>query len=284
MLEVINLQLFAEGGDAGAAGSADSGAQVAGGNEQSESQVATDNGAEESFEDLIKGRYKKDFDARVQDIISKRFKNSQAAEDNLAKMTPMLNVLGQRYGIDTSNLNEVDFDKLANSVFEDNSYFEAEALEKGMDVNTLKQLKKMEMENNQLRAAMQQRQQQEAQQQAWNKLVMESEKVKQLYPSFDLASEMENPKFGRLVAHGVDARTAYEVIHRDEIQAATMQFTAQKTAEKISNAVMSNNNRVTENGIGQTQAAETKLDPSKLTKAQREEIRKRVSRGEKITF
>ena len=284
MLEVINLQLFAEGGDAGAAGSADSGAQVAGGNEQSEGQVATDNGAEESFEDLIKGRYKKDFDARVQDIISKRFKNSQAAEDNLAKMTPMLNVLGQRYGIDTSNLNEVDFDKLANSVFEDNSYFEAEALEKGMDVNTLKQLKKMEMENNQLRAAMQQRQQQEAQQQAWNKLVMESEKVKQLYPSFDLASEMENPKFGRLVAHGVDARTAYEVIHRDEIQAATMQFTAQKTAEKISNAVMSNNNRVTENGIGQTQAAETKLDPSKLTKAQREEIRKRVSRGEKITF
>lgn len=283
MLEVINLQLFAEGGDAGAAGSADS-AQVAGGNEQSESQVATDNGAEESFEDLIKGRYKKDFDARVQDIISKRFKNSQVAEDNLAKMTPMLNVLGQRYGIDTSNLNEVDFDKLANSVFEDNSYFEAEALEKGMDVNTLKQLKKMEMENNQLRAAMQQRQQQEAQQQAWNKLVMESEQVKQLYPSFDLASEMENPKFGRLVAHGVDARTAYEVIHRDEIQAATMQFTAQKTAEKISNAVMSNNNRVTENGIGQTQAAETKLDPSKLTKAQREEIRKRVSRGEKITF
>ena len=55
-------------------------------------------------------------------------------------------------------------------------------------------------------------------------------------------TEMQNPEFARLTAPGVnvDALTAYRVVHQNEIAGAEMQFAAQKSAERIANAVREN--------------------------------------------
>ena len=115
-------------------------------------------------------------------------------------------------------------------------------------------------------------------------LKQQAEEAKQVYPSLDIDAEMQDPGFGRLVAAGVPVRTAYEVVHRDEIMGGAMQYTAQQTARKISNAVAAGARRPNEGGMGAGSSAETKMDPAKLTKEQRAEIRKRVLRGEAVTF
>ena len=112
----------------------------------------------------------------------------------------------------------------------------------------------------------------------------QAESAKKVYPGFDLHNEMGNSKFLDLLKSNIDVRTAYEVVHKDEIIPAAMQFTAKTVEQKLANKVIANGARPSENGISSQGAALVKNDVSKLTKADRQEIIRRVQRGEKIRF
>lgn len=51
-----------------------------------------------------------------------------------------------------------------------------------------------------------------------------------------------------LLRSGVDARTAYEVVHKDEIIGGAMQYTAQRVQEKVVNDIRARGMRPPENG------------------------------------
>ena len=79
-------------------------------------------------------------------------------------------------------------------------------------------------------------------------------------------------------------RTAYEVIHKDEIIPAAMHMTAKTVEQKLTNKIIAGGARPSENGNSSQGASVTKSDVSQLTKADRAEIARRVARGEKISF
>ena len=93
---------------------------------------------------------------------------------------------------------------------------------------------------------------------------------------------MRDPVFGRLIAAGVDGRTAYEAVHHRELLAQAMRYAARRDREQYSRAVASSARRIPENGGGST--AVTRTDPRALTSEELSDIRKRVQRGEKIRF
>ena len=95
---------------------------------------------------------------------------------------------------------------------------------------------------------------------------------------------MQNPKFVDLLRSNVDVRTAYEVLHKDEIIPAAMQFTAKTVEQKLTNKIIANGARAAENGNSSQGAAVVKSDVSQLSKEDRAEIIRRVQRGEKIRF
>ena len=236
--------------------------------------------ARKSFDDLIKGDYKADFDARVQDIIRNRFKANADIEAKLEGMNPLMELLGKKYNVDPT-----DVEKLTQIIGDDDSLYEEEAMERGMTVEALKMLKNTEREAERLRQFEQKTIAEQRMQQHFSNLSRQAEEARKFYPNLDLMAEMQNPTFARLTAPGVnvDVRTAYEVAHRDELRGAEMQFAAQKSAERMANAIRSNSMRPVENGLnGQQGASTVKTDPSTFTKADREEIRRRVRNGEKI--
>jgi hypothetical protein len=114
--------------------------------------------------------------------------------------------------------------------------------------------------------------------------MQESDATKAVYPSFDLQTEMQNPRFTELLRNNVDVRTAYEVLHKDEIIPAAMQFTAKAVEQKLTNKIIANGARPVENGNSSQGATVVKSDVSQLSKADRAEIIRRVQRGEKIKF
>lgn len=63
-----------------------------------------------------------------------------------------------------------------------------------------------------------------------------------------------------------------------------MHFAAQTIESKVAKSIAANGARPTENGTGAQSAAVVKSDVSQLTRADRDEIRRRVARGEKIRF
>ena len=315
-----SLQIFAEGGAGGAAGAAGAGdggtgtAQGQGVTAEAASQqtkgvkgnplanvkygiqeeaapaaevqktteeVPEDLNAE--FESLIKGKFKDQYSTRVQDTIRDRLKgkDTQITEltDKQTAMAPILELLGKKYGVDST-----DIKALSNAIQDDDSYFEEEALQKGISVQQLKEIRKMERENAELRKQMQEKQTQENANKIMAGWMEQAETVKQVYPSFDLKAEMQNPQFIKLLRSNVDVRTAYEVMHKDDIIQSAMQFTANTVKSKIAQGIAAQGERPAENGMSSGSTAVVKSDVSKLNKKDLAEIQRRVARGERISF
>lgn len=289
---MINLQLFAEGAGAGAGGSEGSGAngevaafQGTGVNAQAAAEqtmdVNVDRNAE--FEKLIKGEYKEQFDARMQDTIKQRLKGTKETVEKYNSLAPTLELLSQRYGVDVGNI-----EALNKAIEEDNSFYEDEALRLGIPVEELKKMRKMERENEMLRKERDERKAEEhaarERAQKYSKWVAEESEAKKVYPSLSLDEEAKNPKFFNLINAGVDVKTAFEVVHRDEMIPTAMQFASERATQKVANSIRANGARPVENGNASQSATVSKTDPSKLSSSEFEEIRRRVRAGEKITF
>lgn len=231
------------------------------------------------FEALIKGEYKDLYDAKMQDTIQKRLKGSKETVEKYEALAPTLEILAKKYGVDAA-----DVKALNKAIEEDDSYFEEEALEKGITVEQLKEIRKMERENADLKRQMEEQNRRENANKIYAQWMEQAEAAKKVYPSFDLKTEMQNPQFVNLLRSNVDAKTAFEVIHKDEIMPAAMQYTAKAVEQKLTNKIIANGARPAENGNNSQSAATTKSDVSQLTKADRAEILRRVANGEKISF
>lgn len=285
----MNLQMFAEAGapavtegaaDAGTTGEAGQDAAGTGRGQETDGQV--DNAVEgrKTFDELIKGDYKKDFDDRVHRILSRKSEEIRNQRERLDSMGPVMELVANRYNIDVT-----DVAAMQKALLADNSHLETEAVERGMTVEQLQNLKRIEHENKILRDTVERNRQQTESDRIYNEWMDQAEGLKEVYPDFDFIVEAQNDSFAKLLRNGVDVRTAYEVIHKDDIIQGAMAATAQKVKESVTNDIRANGNRAPENGTqGQAPAGFSVNDIRKMTKAQRKELAKRSARGERITF
>ena len=232
------------------------------------------------FEKLIKGEYKDLYDARVQDTIQKRLKSTKETVDKYNELAPTLDMLARKYGISDAS----DIKALNKAIEEDDSYYEEEALEKGITVEQLKSIRKMERENAELKRQMSERANQEQAERDVARWMEQANEAKKTFPTLDLGEELKNPQFIGLLKSGVDVGTAYFAMHHDNLVPQAMQFTAKQVEQKLTNKVIANGARPIENGINSQSSAVVKSDVSQLTKEDRAEIIRRVARGEKIRF
>ena len=302
----LNLQLFAEGGGdggTGAGGATGEGVTAAGSQtkgaksnplanvvygiqpttaSESESSAAKVTETEDriaKFEELIKGEYKDLYDQRMQDTIQKRLKGTKETVDKYNELTPTIEMLAKKYGVDAS-----DIKALTKAIEDDDSYYEQEALEKGISVEQLKEIRKLEKENAEFKRQREEQNRKENADRVYADWMRQADNLKAVYPSFDIKVEMQNSKFIDLLRNNIDVRTAYEVVHKDDIISGAMQFAVKTAEKKLTAKVIANGARPSENGISSQGASVTKSDVSQLTKADLAEINRRVARGEKISF
>lgn len=295
----FNIQLFAEGGGAPAGGDGAAAAAPAEGPQptgvkgnpladvQYGKQESTPDAGEKTseddrnsrFEELIKGEYKDLYDSRVQDTIRQRLKGNEAIVQKYNALAPMLDLLAGKYGVEPD-----DVDALSKAIEDDETFYEEEALEKGMSVQQVKEYRKMMRENKALKEQMEaqkNQQQADATVAAW---MRDADAVKQIYPNFDFRTELQNDQFRMLIQSNIPVQTAYEVVHKDELIPAAMQFTAKQVEAKVANNVRAGQKRPAEGAASSRSAVQVKSDPSKFTKADMDEIERRVARGERIVL
>ena len=231
------------------------------------------------FDALIKGEYKDLYEAKLKDTMAKRLKGTEEIVTKYNTLAPKLDLLARKYGVDVN-----DIDALSKAIEDDETFYEDEALEKGLTVQQVKEMRKMQRENEQLREQVKQRESKEAADRTYAAWMEDAAKVKEIYPSFDIRAELQNPQMQRLLLSNVDMRTAYEVIHKDELIGGAMQFTAGKIAQKVANSVAAGRTRPAEGAMGNQAPVISKRDVSQLTKADRLEIIRRAERGAQIGF
>ena len=226
-----------------------------------------------------------EYNKQMQAVVQSRLKSAKGAEEALGKMTPALEVLARKYGLDPANM---DYDALAKKINDDDSYYEEKALEMGVSVDTAKKIDQMERNTAREKAQTERTLQEQKIQQHIIKLEQQGEAMKKVFPNFDLRKELQNPAFARMTSPnvGISVEDAYYAVHRNEIQTAAMQATAQKTAEKISNAIQSGSRRPDESGASSQAASVSTFNYRNASREQREALKQRIrqaaARGEKL--
>ena len=226
-----------------------------------------------------------EYNKQMQSVVQSRLRTAKTAEDNLAKLTPAVELLARRYNLDPANM---DYDALTKAINDDDSYYEDKALEMGVSVETAKKIDKQERDTAREKLQEQRTLEDQKLRNHYASLERQGEEMKKVFPNFDLQKELQNPRFLRMTSPsgGISVEDAYYAIHRNEIQTAAMQVTAQKTAQKISNAIQSGSRRPDESGTSSQAPSVTTFDYRAASRDQREALKKRIrdakARGEKL--
>ena len=232
-----------------------------------------------AFEALIKGEYKDLYDERVQDTVQKRLRGSKETVERYDALKPTLDMLARKYGVKAD-----DVEALNKAIADDDAFYEQEAMEKGVSVEQLKAFRKTERENSELKRQLSERNAREGAEKQYAEWMRQGEETKKIYPSFDLREELKNQRFVDLLRANIDTRTAFEVIHRDEIIPAAMQYAAKEAEKQVARSVAANNARPIENGAGSRSSVVVKSDVSKLTDADIDEVIRIVKGGGRVGF
>lgn len=222
-VNVMDLQMFAEGGDGSAAagetsqsagadsshsegshwqdgeakldekGSAgresDSPADKGGGSENGEGEAGEEakkpSPAERrrAFGQMMSGEYKDLADEMMQNAVQIAAQNLEASPE----MRGLLEAIAEKYGTDATDLTALT-DAIRNGVVKDDAYFEKIAMEKGISVKTAREMDKLETQNRRLTA-----QQQAAQQ--MQKAAAERARIAQIQARWDAEAEALKAKY-----------------------------------------------------------------------------------------
>lgn len=288
----------AQSGDAGAAGSSpDRGAGNSGspleegdpepdGEEEKKTDARTPEERKAAFHALLEGEYREETEELMQRAVERAadlLESSPAVKD-------LMSALHEAYGVDPDDLPALT-EAVRSGRVKDNAYYEKLAMEKGVSVETARQMDKLESENKRLSAAEQfaEEQRKAAQRQAeirqihaqWDR---EAQQLKAQYPQFDLQEVLANPEVSKLMRLGVSMPNAYRSVYFDQIMAEQMGRTAKQVEQGVVARQEQRSRRPAENGVNPGGAVQAKFDVAHMSRRDAEDIEKRVARGEIITF
>lgn len=300
----LNLCLFSDGGGA----AADGGAPAANGTTQSGEAVEILYGKQpdqlqpeetqqetppkpidraKAFDELIKGEYKDEYNARAQKMINSRFKAAKALEERSKAIQPVLDLLSQRYGIATDDAEFAT--KLHAAVDADDGWLADEADRQGLTVAQLKEQQKAQNELANLRSTLAEIQRQRGIESTLANWQREAEQVAMMYPGFDLNAECdENTENGQqflsLLRAGVGVKTAYQVVHQDELLSGAIQHAVTTTQQRTVDNIRARGMRPAEAGAG-SQTAATRIvraNPADWSDEELDRVTREVLGGKQV--
>ena len=290
---LLNLSLFGEGGDSGAA-AADAG-QTSGANAQDAAETKLTDGdgstvtvssKAEEFKKLVKGEYKAESDAYISDVVKGRLKSLNARlaayEQKEKEMAPLLETLSKGYKVDLGGKDAIS--KISALVEDDSKLYESDAVKAGMDVAQYKEVEKLRRANERMSDELKSRQNDDMARQQYAAWMNEAEETAKLYPGFDLREELNNPDFRACLESGVGVTASYVASHYDTLMPQVLQMGAKQGRAMAAKDIAAKSARPSENGASSTAAAVTKYDPASMTREQRNKLAERAAKGERIVF
>ena len=260
-----------EGGNAAtgapAAGSSGESTQAAAGTEaQGTSPTMTDAAsvADTSFEEYVKQHkdeaskwFQKQFNARHRDY--NQLKEKAAATDSVMDM------LATKFGIEDRS----DVASITKALEADDFLYAERAEANNRTIEEQRNWDAIERENRQFREAQRRQQAQQNMQRQLEEWDRQSNNLRQVFPNFDLDTELQNEEFVNMLQSGISMDRAFYAIHGEEITTGAMQYTAQAVRQATAEDLATRKNRPRENGLSSQAAAKVSRDVHKLTKKER---------------
>lgn len=198
-----------------------------------------------SWEEILSDpEYRSEYDRQVQSIVKKRLRDRQGNQEKLKKLTEAIEVIGRSLGMDMQQGQEINLEELAEKL--QRSSREQLKGEYGRAARAKAQL---------------------------DSLKQQAETMKQNFPDFDLARELENREFLKLTAPhtGLSLEEAYYALHYRELAEGLTKAASLSAARSVGSGAA----RPRELKGGQA-ALSSSGDPRQMSRQEREELKKRI--------
>lgn len=246
-----------------------------------EAEVTETDDPEAEFAEMIGkgGRFEEAFGKRVADAINRRFKNSEDVQKRINAYDSALAPLYAKYGLEAG-----DTEGLTRAIEGDDDIYASRAEEKGITMDEYKENLRLQMEAQNGRSMLAEMQRQQEMQETFRRWDAESEALKEVFPSFDIGAELENPEFQDTLNRVGNVRDAFMITHMEDILSGSTEVTARQTRNDMVKNMKSKAARPAENGVRTSPAIVRKSDPSKLNDADMDRIFAKVEDGETFSF
>ncbi len=140
------------------------------------------------------------------------------------------------------------------------------------------------MKKRKLREMLQEKAKENSNQKRYRSRLLEANAFKEANPDFELQSELTNPLFVKLLNIGIDIKSAYNLIHHDEIIEKVKLEAEQTGYENAVAHLRSGALRPEENGMREQSGISEKKNVDALTGGGIRDILRRVEKGAKVKF
>lgn len=281
----FDIFLFDGGEGAGATGGEGTGMDAASQRaEGNAADAAQDNAGETrdmdaEWKKMINGEFKDFYSRDTQKLINSRFRDHKTLQERDQKYAAIAEKLAGRYGKDAR-----DLDGLSAALDGDMQWKQEKADELGMTVEQYDQWTDQKQKAAKYDAIMDQRHQEEEAARWIRERQAEADALKQKIPAFDLDSELQNEEFANLIRHGFSMEHAWKALHYDDSMQGMAKYAAEEAERQTVENIRARGMRPKEGAAGGSTAVRQTVDPNNMTRAQRDEIERKVMRGEKFSF
>ena len=191
---------------------------------------------------------------RMQRTMSDRVKNvARESNEYMSKLNPALELIASRYGLSAGEDGRFDPQALADAIQNDDSYYEKQAADMGVDVEVAKHIAQLEAEKKRNDEVNQKAERDRVLREHFMGLQQQANDLQQVFPGFDLQQELNNPDFFRFTSPevGMSVEQAFYALHGKQIQDKAVNAMAQKAKVDAANAIRSGV-RPRENGTSAT--------------------------------
>ena len=179
-------------------------------------------------------------------------------------------------------------DALRKSIEDDDTLIEDAASVAGMTVEAYRMMQDIKQENERYKAQEAANVEEQRLFQHYQKLAGQAEQLKQQFPEFDLQAELQNENFLRMTSPegGLSVEDAYFAVHHKELGPQMMAYGMDRAKQQMGQTLQAQRKRPAEGAMrAQGQAAGTMhIDPRQLTRQEREEIKRQVRMGKRVSF
>ena len=244
-----------------------------------------------AYRELMDGEYKDLYQEEMQNIVRQRFKETKSLRETNERQKAIVDILAQKYGV-----TDGDVTKIRDALEKDDDLWTEMAAAEGFDdVAKFRDYVKMQNETRALRQAEEDRKKSQAEaqrlaqerrfvQDQMTKWKNEGEALKEKYPNFDIAADLQDKSFVGMLRVGVPMEVAYHAKHHSEIVTSAVNTAREQTEKNVVNNIRARGARPQENGTQSQSSFTVRDDVHNLSRAERAEIARRAARGEVIKF
>jgi len=235
-----------------------------------EAQAADDGGSNE-WDAFFARQENKD---KLQQMMAERGKAAtearNAANAQMEKISPMLRILGEKYGIKQGDDGSFDLDALNEAVTKDDSFYTEKALEMGVSVEVARKLEQADAIEQQRRQAEEKAKREALLREHFNRVQEQARAVQEIVPDFDLRKAMQDPEFVRRTAPGMlPADEAYIGLHYKDILKQQAAQIARQSKQAAAATVAAGGSRPRENGSAAMASVSATPDLRAMSREQR---------------